>query len=271
MRLTRVFTPDRLIPGDTVVLSAMASAHLIKVLRLRAGARTLLFNGDGMDYLGEIVLPKAEAANVQLLSAQPACAESTHQIALIQAICRGEKMDWVLEKATELGVYAVQPVHSERAEVHLDAERAVKRREHWQRVVISACEQSGRAHVPPVAPLLALDACMALAKSDSRAGREKSDSFGLCVTPRRDTATATAAPLKLILVPGAPPLRQALAGRTPSSTQIAIGPEGGWSERDLAQLQLGGFTPVSLGPRVLRTETAGLAAISALQTLLGDF
>jgi 16S rRNA (uracil1498-N3)-methyltransferase len=241
MRITRVYTPDSLAPDSTVVLSAMPSAHLIKVLRLRPGAKAVLFNGDGKDYLCEILLAKAEAAQLRILSAQPAAAESGLKITLLQAICRGDKMDWVLEKATELGVTHIIPVQSERSEVQLDSERAAKRREHWQRVVISACEQSGRAYVPQVEALQPLG---------------------------HRLSSAMHADAKLVLEPGGQPLSRA---RALSSVALAVGPEGGWSERDLAQLALAGFGPVAIGARVLRTETAGIAAISVMQALFGDF
>ena len=257
MRLTRVYTPDLLSPDTAVVLSAMPSAHLIKVLRLRAGAKAILFNGNGTDYLCEILAAKPEAAQLQILSAQPAAAESSLKITLLQAICRGDKMDWVLEKATELGVTHIIPVQSERSEVQLDSERASKRREHWQRVVVSACEQSGRAFVPQVETLQTL-------------GNRLSG--------------AVSAVTKFVLEPGGAPissasvvmlrehLSAALAARpTSTSVALAVGPEGGWSERDLAQLTLGGFSQVAIGPRVLRTETAGVAAISVIQALCGDF
>ncbi len=241
MRLTRVYTPDLLSPDTVVVLSTMPSAHLIKVLRLRPGAKAVLFNGDGSDYLCEITLAKAEAAQLRILSVQPAAAESPLKITLLQAICRGDKMDWVLEKATELGVTHFIPVQSERSEVQLDSERAGKRRDHWQRVVISACEQSGRAFVPQVEALQPL-------------------------ANRLSSQVSAAA--KLVLEPGGRPISTAGAL---TSVALAVGPEGGWSERDLAQLTLSGFSAVAIGSRVLRTETAGVAAISVMQAICGDF
>ena len=245
MRITRVYTPDLLSPDTVVVLSAMPSAHLIKVLRLRAGAKAVLFNGDGHDYLCEILLAKPEAAQLRILSVQPALAESPLKITLLQAICRGDKMDWVLEKATELGVTHIIPVQSERSEVQLDSERASKRREHWQRVVMSACEQSGRAFVPHVEALQTLG---------------------------QRLSCAISADSKLVLEPGGAAISSSLVTvREPASVALAVGPEGGWSERDLAQLALGGFRQVAIGPRVLRTETAGVAAISVMQALCGDF
>jgi 16S rRNA (uracil1498-N3)-methyltransferase len=242
MRITRVHTPDPLSAGTCVLLHPMSSAHLVKVLRLRAGAQVILFNGDGSDYLSELTVPKAEAAQVQIIRKQAACAESALEITLLQGICRGDKMDWVLEKATELGVKQIIPVHSERSEVHLDAERAAKRREHWQRVVISACEQSGRAVVPNVAALQPLDQHLSQSQPASH---------------------------KYVLEPAAGKINRALGAIM--QLQLAVGPEGGWSERDLAQFALAGFQPIALGPRVMRTETAGPASIAAMQALFGDF
>ncbi len=245
MRLTRVYTPDLLATDATVMLSAMPSAHLIKVLRLRAGANAVLFNGDGNDYLCEILLAKPEAAQLRVLSSHAAAAESPLKITLIQAICRGDKMDWVLEKAAELGVSHVIPVQSERSEVHLDGERASKRREHWQRIIVSACEQSGRAFVPQVEALQSL-------------GNRLSG-----------TISASA---KFILEPGGASVTGSMfSAQVPNSLALAVGPEGGWSERDLAQLALAGFSAIAIGPRVLRTETAGIAAISVMQAFGGDF
>ncbi len=162
---------------------------------------------------------------------------------LLQGIARGEKMDWILQKATELGVAAFMPVSSDRSEVKLDAARATKRLAHWTNVVVSACEQSGRAVLPQVAAPQALgDALAALPM----------DSVRLTLDPQAEEAAAS------IAVPRGRPI------------VIAIGPEGGWSSRDRASLAAAGFSGLRLGPRILRTETAGIAAISVLQARFGD-
>ena len=169
--------------------------------------------------------------------------ESPLAITLVQAIARGEKMDLILQKATELGVVRILPVTSDRTEVKLDEDRADKRILHWQRVLESACEQCGRAQVPQVESPLTLERAARLLAEES------------------DT--------KLVLHPdGGRPLSQIACGE---AATIAIGPEGGFSDRDLAVLDQAGFRRITLGPRVLRTETAGLAAIAALQTRFGDF
>lgn len=251
MRNTRVYTDhllsEALEKGQLIRLEPMGSAHIIKVLRMRAGALVTLFNGDGFDYSAEIETPKPEAAELRLINKRSNAAESSLKITLIQALCRGEKMDWLLEKVTELGVHRIVPVQTERTEVQLDADRALKRLQHWQRVVISACEQCGRARVPEILSLLNLDARLAL-----------SPVFGLAWA----------------LEPHSPSFTQQLNGVDPlkssAEIHIAIGPEGGFSDRDLAQLAAAKFQSVSFGPRILRTETAGVTALAILQSKWGD-
>jgi 16S rRNA (uracil1498-N3)-methyltransferase len=243
MRMTRVYTPQKLIVGQSLTLENMPSAHLIRVLRLRAGQIVLLFNGDGHDYSAEIEIPKVEAVQVRVSAAVPVQSESPLRIWLMQGLCRGEKMDWVLEKATELGVHGIIPVDMERTEVQLDTERAAKRLEHWKRIVISACEQSGRAFVPQIDALMPLDKRLALGLPCQHA---------------------------YALEPDAQSLRGQLAPDV-QEILIVVGPEGGLSERDLAQLKVAGVQTAGLGPRVMRTETAGPAAIGALQMQLGDW
>lgn len=243
MRMTRVYTPQTLAVGQSLTLETMPSAHLIRVLRLRAGQGVVLFNGDGCDYSAEIEIPKVEAVQVRVSAVRPINTESPLRIWLMQGLCRGEKMDWVLEKATELGVHGIIPVDMERTEVQLDAERAAKRLEHWKRIVISACEQSGRAFVPHIDALLPLDKRLALGLPSQHAFALQPETKNLCAQLAPDARD-------IVLV---------------------VGPEGGLSERDLAQLQVAGVKTAGLGPRVMRTETAGPAAIGALQMHLGDW
>ena len=243
MRLTRAFVEMPLAPGMRVALPEIAAAHLLRVLRLRAGDACVLFNGDGHDYQARIVSAGKRGGEAEILGAQPVDNESPLRITLVQGIARGEKMDLVLQKTTELGVAAFVPVSSQRSEVKLDPARAEKRLAHWRTVVASACEQSGRARIPQVAPPAGLAAALeALADGGPR----------LLLDPFADASIATLAP---------PP---------ESAFTVAVGPEGGWSPRDREALQAAGFTGIRLGPRVLRTETAGLAAIAALQARFGD-
>ena len=241
MRLTRSYVDLPLQAGSSVVLPEAACAHLVRVLRLQAGDACVLFNGDGHDYDARITSTSKRDVNVEVLAARPVQNESPLRITLLQGIARGEKMDWILQKATELGVSWVLPVTSERSEVKLDAQRAGKRHEHWRQVIVSACEQSGRAVVPGIEPPQALRQAVA-----SNTGP------GFILDP---TATRTIASLR----------SDDLVACT-----LAIGPEGGWSPRDRQELGDAGFEGLRLGPRVLRTETAGIAAIAALQALAGD-
>jgi 16S rRNA (uracil1498-N3)-methyltransferase len=242
-RLSRIHVDARLAKGMRIALPDSAAAHLLRVLRLGIGDACVLFNGDGHDYAATIVSVARKIAEAEVSDACPVDNESPLRITLAQALARGEKMDWIIQKATELGVAAIQPIVSERTEVKLDGERADKRRAHWQAVAIAACEQCGRARLPLIAEPLALH------HYASSLDRES---------------------LKLMLDPDAQTTLRALSLADAPGIELAIGPEGGFSQRDLAQLNAAGFLGLRLGPRVLRTETAGLAALAILQALVGD-
>ncbi len=243
MRLTRVHIEATLVAGTVVSLPEDAAAHLSRVLRLGEGDACVLFNGDGHDYDAQLTQVGKREVLAQVSGARMIDNESPLHITLLQGIARGEKMDLILQKATELGVAAVLPVDSDRSEVKLSGERLHKRLAHWRGVVVAACEQSGRARVPMVAEPQAL-----LAAASALPGQ----ALRLLLDPQGTHALKTLTP--------------------PASGQvvIAIGPEGGWSPRDLMALEESGFQGLRLGPRVLRTETAGLAAIAAVQAQLGD-
>ena len=243
MRLTRCHVDLPLSAEAKIVLPESAAAHLVRVLRLREGDECVLFNGDGHDYAARIVAAGKREVVAQVLSASPVGNESPLRITLIQGVARGEKMDLILQKATELGVAGFIPVLAERTEVKLDAERTGKRMAHWRSVIVSACEQSGRARVPELTQPLAL---------------------GQIATEVRDDA------VRFTLDPVGELTLATLATPTVRPVVIAIGPEGGWSPRDREILRVAGFSGLRLGPRVLRTETAGLAAIAALQSRYGD-
>ena len=245
MRLTRAHVDLPLSPGARLRLPDEAAAHLLRVLRLREGDACVLFNGDGYDYDARVVAADKRGGEVEVLAQRAVDNESPLRIVLVQGIARGEKMDLILQKATELGVARIVPVDAERTEVRLEGGRLAKRVAHWQAVVTSACGQCGRARVPE------LDAPVDLSTIASR--------------------VADAAP-RLSLDPGG---QHTLAGLSASvqpatTVALAIGPEGGWSPRDRERLRAAGFEGLRLGPRILRTETAGLAAIAALQALYGD-
>lgn len=243
MRLTRVFVDTPLQAGGALTLPEDSAGHLLRVLRLQAGDACVLFNGDGHDYPARITSAGKRDAQVEITGCQRLANESPLAITLVQAIARGDKMDWIVQKATELGVAAIIPVTSERSEVKLDGQRADKRAAHWRGTAISACEQSGRARLPALAPLTALkDLQPMLAATGPRLLLDP-DTTQSAATLQWDQATCIA---------------------------IAVGPEGGWSDNDIRLLSAQGFTGMRLGPRILRTETAGLTAISALQALHGD-
>ena len=243
MRLTRIHVAVPLATGSEFALPESAAAHLSRVLRLGVGDACALFNGDGHDYAARIVAAGKRELRVVIEAAAVVDRESPLRLVLLQGIARGEKMDLILQKATELGVSAVLPLTSQRSEVKLDDARAGKRHAHWQSVVTSACEQSGRAMVPTVgAP-----GSLAVVLAGVPAG-------GLRLLLDPDGALS----LPTLQVPAATPVL------------LAVGPEGGWSPLDREQLGAAGFQGLRLGPRILRTETAGLAAIAALQARFGD-
>ena len=243
MRSNRVYVEGPLAAGARVALPEGAAAHLLRVLRLGPGDGCVLFNGDGHDYEARIVAADKRGGAVEVVAAHAVDNETPLRMVLVQGIARGEKMDWILQKATELGVAAFVPVASDRSEVKLDAARAQKRLAHWRSVVVSACEQCGRARVPGVDAPAALAASLAALPADA---------------------------LRLTLDPAA---TQGIAALDPPGDRgvvVAIGPEGGWSPRDREILREAGFSGLRLGPRILRTETAGIAAIAALQSAFGD-
>ncbi len=242
-RISRIHVDALLTRGQRIALPPDASGHLLRVLRMDVGDRCVLFNGDGHDYAATLIAAERKIAEVEIVDAELAGHESPLQICLLQALARGEKMDWIIQKAVELGVTAIAPVISERTEVKLDGERAEKRRAHWRAVAIAACEQSGRARVPEISEPQPLNQCVSVARSGV---------------------------LRLALQPGAASGLRDLQLFGVAAIELAVGPEGGWSTRDLGTLIAAGFKPVRLGPRVMRTETAGVAAIAALQGIAGD-
>lgn len=241
MRQSRIYTPQTLNCADRIELEGPASHYLSRVLRLSEGHMVTMFNGDGFDYPGEICGVKGQRVQVNLGMGCLVENESPLKITLVQAISRGERMDYSLQKATELGVFCIQPVTSRRVEVRLDEKRQARRLLHWQGVVISACEQSGRAVVPEVKTPISLDAWVA-AKDGS---------------PR------------LALDPDAAPRLSAFRTHK-DAISILVGPEGGFSVEELQNLYTNGVSGVSLGARVLRTDSAGPAAIAILQAGIGD-
>jgi len=242
MRLSRIFIPEVLTVGETVVLKGQAAHYLTRVLRLAVADAVTLFNGNGEDYSGEVREIDRQRVLISLSGKQDPGTESALKIKLVQAISRGERMDYTVQKAAELGVHSVQPLFTSRVAVRLDDKRRVKRLEHWRGVVTSACEQSGRAVVPPILEPLSLTDWLA---------------------DEDDTQ-------RLVLDPDAG-LKLSKCKITGDSVSVLIGPEGGFSPDEIKQMTAKGVTGVSLGPRIFRTESAGPAAITVLQVLAGDF
>lgn len=239
----RFFCPPPLAAGRTLTLPEPAAHHARRVLRLAVGDDVVLFDGGGGEYPGRI----AEAGRefrILLTGHDAVEREAPLAITLAQALVAGEKMDWLTQKAVELGVAAIAPLETERAVVRLSGERAAKRIEHLRQVAISACEQCGRNRVPAIE--------------------------GLARLPDFLAAQAGSADLRLMLSPGATrPLRSVDPAGRPVT--LLVGPEGGLGTNEILAAQAAGFEAVALGPRVLRTETAGLAAITALLAHWGDF
>jgi 16S rRNA (uracil1498-N3)-methyltransferase len=241
MRAIRCHLDTPLETDRVVSLSADVRAHLTKVLRLRDGDPVTLFNGDGFDYPSR--LESAGPSTIaRVLMRQPAAgAEAGVAITLVQALARGEKMDWIIQKATELGVARIVPVVSQRSEVRLDVERAEKRVEHWRKVAIGACEQSGRARIPLIEQPKPLHAAI----------ESIDDVIRLALDPDGNRRVAD-------------------LGEEAGSMALAIGPEGGFDPHEIAAFERAGWQRLRLGARVLRTETAGIAAIAALLARFGE-
>lgn len=273
MRIPRIYTPEALAVNATVVVDAQSARHLLSVLRFKPGAELIVFNGRGGEYRG-VLLDQSESesannsgriqsnkpnkqvgiksrgaksskiAEIALTEFIDVNRESPLEIELGIGISRGERMDWIVQKSTELGVKKIIPLFTERTEVKLDGERLDKKCAHWRHIAVSACEQSGRTCLPEVATPLALSDWKPQSKPrfvlDPRAA-EHLDAY--------KNANTDTKPLKVVLL---------------------IGPEGGLSDTELSQCSGGGFVGVTLGPRVLRTETAPLVAITLCQALWGD-
>lgn len=243
MRTVRLHADLPLAVGAELALPAQASEHAARVLRLAAGDPLTLFNGDGSDYQANICAIDKRTVTVRITSRRALQNESPLPLVLAQGIARGDKMDLIVQKATELGVSGIVPLLTERSEVKFDPLRAQKRLSHWRAVAASACEQSGRARIPRIRPATTLPAWLDALPDDG--------------------------PLRLALLPDATLTCRELRF-TPAGGVLVVGPEGGLGERDIAALLGAGFAGLRLGPRVLRTETAGMAALASLQALHGD-
>ncbi|MNN13672.1 Ribosomal RNA small subunit methyltransferase E [compost metagenome] len=239
MRLSRFFIDAPLSLGEHDLPEAQAH-YIGRVLRMAPGDAVQLFDGSGLEYLGQLLEVGKKTVRVSLDQALAGQADSPLHVHLGQGLSRGERMDWAIQKATELGANEITPIVSERCEVRLKDERADKRLAHWRQVAISACEQCGRSTLPVIHPPVTL----------------------------AEWLNSTKADLKLVLHPVAEPLT---SHAKPATLAFLIGPEGGLSEAEVEQAKAAGCHAARLGPRVLRTETAPVVALSVAQQLWGDF
>ena len=239
MRLSRFYIAAPLSLGQHALPEEQAH-YIGRVLRHSAGDAVQLFDGSGQEYLGQLIEVGKKTVRVELTEQLHGQPDSPLRVHLGQGLSRGERMDWAIQKATELGVAEITPIVSERCEVRLKDERADKRLAHWQQVAISACEQCGRSTVPLIHPPLLL----------------------------ADWLEQVEADLKLVLHPVAEPL---VSHAKPASLAFLIGPEGGLNDNEVSQAVAANFQAARLGPRVLRTETAAAVALSVAQQLWGDF
>jgi len=241
MRIPRFYDSQDLQTGLSISLSDSAVQHISRVLRMRSGEQIILFNGDGFDYTATLSAVEKRSVRAHIDSKAPSTTESNLRVHLGQTLSRGERMDFAVQKSTEMGVCEITPLFSERCEVKLPPERQSKRIKHWQQTAISACEQSGRAAPPQVHTPLQLNQWLAAQTAD----------------------------LKFVLHHHADkPLEQLKA---PTTVALLIGPEGGLTEAEVELAQSFGFQPLTLGPRVMRTETAPIAALAVLNYIWGDF
>ncbi len=239
--MPRIYYPASLAIDSVYNLDADNAAHLIRVLRLTDGDQIEVFNGIGDEYAATLcdVQKKSAAFKIQQLIRQEEKPALT--INLGQVVSKGDRMDFTIQKATELGASEITPLWSERCEVRLKGERLEKKMQHWQNIAISACQQSGRCWVPTINP----------PQDFMDWAKHNKDDVRLLMHPHQQQ-----------------PLSQYAQ---PHSVALLIGPEGGFSEDEVTQAIDAGFTGLCLGPRILRTETASLAAISVLQYAWGDF
>src|SRR5690348_13048459 len=242
MRTIRIHVDQPLAAGAELALPAQAGEHVARVLRLVAGDPLTLFNGDGADYATTIPAVGKREVRVQVQGREAVPRESPLRLTLAQGVARGEKMDLIVQKATELGVVCIVPLLTERSEVRLDPARAEKRLAHWRAVAASACEQSGRARLPVILPMQPLETWLA--------SLPQGGALRLALLPEGDRSPRTLA-------------------FGPAGGLLVIGPEGGLGERDVAGLASAGFAGLRLGPRILRTETAGPAGLAAPPALPG--
>lgn len=243
MRISRIFHPLPLKVSTSICVEAGTYRYIKEVLRLRSGDNVVLFNGDGFDYLGEICDQNKKKVFIDIHSKTEIKNESSLSLHLLLPLCRAEKLDWCLQKATELGVSKFTPVITDRGNVHIPHHKLDKKLAHWKAVISSACEQCGRARIPEI---------------------EQPDLLSSVITKCADSQ------VKIIASPGSANSINNEIGKSVASCVCLIGPEGGFNQKEIDLANEQGFVSISLGPRILRLETAVVSTITLLQSLWGD-
>ncbi len=248
MHTTRLYCAEELNCGEEFLLSAEASNHLIRVLRTKVNAPVTLFNGNGFDYQCTILDNNSRKTRLSIDTIIEIKNESNLHITLIQGLSRNDRIETSIQKSIELGANRIIPVICQRSNTKTAKEKAAKKLTHWKKIAISACEQSGRCSIPEVTDIVPLNHLSQLLDDDA---------LNITLNPQATTSLSE--------------LASNYAKKKIMSIQVFIGPEGGLSDEEITSLQEDNFTDIYFGPRILRTETAGPAVISALQLLWGDF
>jgi 16S rRNA (uracil1498-N3)-methyltransferase len=249
MRNPRIYQPSPLSVNESVKLSDDAFGHIIRVLRLKQGDLITLFNGkEPCQYTAKLIEVNKKSASVEIQVKEEVSNESPLSLHLGQGISRGDRMDFTLQKSVELGINSITPIFTERCGVKLSQERLAKKHEQWQKIVISACEQSGRCFIPTVNEPISLTAWLAQQSTDLKINLHPKAKHSIMTIPFESQESST----------------------QKYNVRLLIGPEGGLTDNEILQANTAGFVDVLLGPRVLRTETAALTAITALQCRFGD-
>ena len=255
MALPRFYCPEKIVADQLIALPAGVAHHALRVLRLEQDDELILFNGNGGEFPAVIEHIDKNGVTVVIGKHLDIERESPLVITLAQALCANEKMDWIVQKAVELGVSRIQPLDTKLSVVRLSGERAEKRMKHWQQVVISACEQCGRNRIPQVLPLISLSSWL-----------------GAQINEWKNLSNGTLPQARFMLSPTAKKgLRDFPESFATAMLMLLVGPEGGLTTEEEAAALVSGFIPMRLGKRILRTESAALAAIAAMQARWGDY
>ncbi len=282
MRLTRVYVDAAVAPGARLLVGGSAANHIARVLRLRSGDALTVFNGSGGEFAACIEDIQKDTVALSVQERRPFDRESPLPLTLAQGISRGERMDWVVQKATELGTTRIVPVFTKRSVVRLDEKQAGRKLQHWRAIAVAACEQCGRNRIPELAEPLDFYELLASANSAVTAsghlGTAGAASAGSATHPSSEramrarsnpTASVDAGAVRILLTPSGDTRLDDLEG-VGAGIVVLIGPEGGLEDIEQEAALAAGYKAVRMGPRVLRTETAAIAALTIIQHHFGD-